>query len=397
MLKKLRIKFVAFTMALVCLLLCVIFGMVYSSTARQVELDRLDMMHSLAGRPELPGQKRLPVRDTYLILRQSPKGEWSVQGSDYFDLKDWDFLNTLIQKTDAQEQRDGVLTEYNLRYLKTDQPHKQFVFLDVSEEQAALGHLVRNLVIIGILSMLVFFGIILLLVNLALRPVEKAWQEQTQFVADASHELKTPLAVIMTNAELLQSEDYDRAQRQHFEKNILTKACQMRHLVEGLLELARLDNVAPQLHPLNFSALTETVLLPFEPMFFECGLTLQSSITPGLRVNGSESHLQQVVEVFLDNVLKYSMQGIVTVSVKPAGNYALLQVENPGTPLSADEAEKIFLRFYRMDPARSPSGSYGLGLSIAKKIVQEHGGKIWATGTQTGNCFSVLLPLSRSE
>lgn len=397
MLKKLRIRLISFTMALIFVLLCVIFGMIYVSTARQMEMDRLDLMHSLGGRPGLPGQKPPPIPDAYLILRQSPQGDWTAQGSDYFDLTDWDFLNALIEDVSSQEAKDGILTQYNLRYMRSDKSHRQYIFLDISEELAALGHLVQNLCIIGILSLLLFFGIILLLTNLALKPVEKAWQEQTQFVADASHELKTPLAVILTNAELLQSPDYDPTQRQRFEKNILAKAHQMRHLVEDLLELARLDNVSPQQNPLNFSTLAEMALLPFEPMFFENSLTLESNITPGLWVNGSEPHLQQVLEIFLDNALKYAAPGTVTVTVKPAGYYALLQVESPGTPLRPEDAEKIFLRFYRTDSARSQSGSYGLGLSIAQKIVHAHRGKIWAEGTETGNRFSALLPLSRSE
>ena len=171
----------------------------------------------------------------------------------------------------------------------------------------------------------------------------------------------------------------------------------MRHLVEGLLELARLDSVTPAVQPLDFSTLTENALLPFEPVLFEEGMILESSILPGLWVKGSSSHLAQVIEIFLDNARKYADPGTITVKLDKAGNHALLQVENVGTPLSAEEAKNIFRRFYRADTSRSRDGSYGLGLSIAQKITEQHGGKIWAEGTQTGNRFSLMLPMSHRD
>ena len=122
-------------------------------------------------------------------------------------------------------------------------------------------------------------------------------------------------------------------------------------------------------------------------------MTLDTQITSGRWVKGSAVHLQQVMEIFLDNALKYASGGQVILSLQQAGSYGLLVVENQGVPLSPKEARDIFLRFYRADPARKRDGSYGLGLSIAQKIVQQHGGKIWAEGTATGNRFSVLLPL----
>lgn len=397
MLKKLRTKFICFTMALVFVMLCVIFGMVYGFTANNLENDSLQLMRSVGGPPGRMDSRNPDIRVPYLILQQNNLGVWIAQGSDYYDLNDQNFLKDLLQAVSAQEGRNGVLKEYDMRYLREDAPTVRYVFMDVSAERTTLNHLVRTCVFIGIISLVLFFGVSMLLARWAIRPVETAWEQQKQFVADASHELKTPLAVILTNAELLAEESYSPEEHQKFGQNILTMSHQMRHLVEGLLELARLDSVTPASLPLDFSALTETALLPFEPVLFEEELVLESNILPGLWVNGSASHLQQVIEVFLDNARKYADPGAVTVKLDKAGNHALLQVENVGTPLTDEEAKNIFRRFYRTDASRSRNGSYGLGLSIAQRITQQHGGKIWAEGTEAGNRFSLLLPLCHRE
>lgn len=380
-------------MALVCIMLCVIFGTVYSFTAQSIERDNLDTMLALASRPNLPDEMRPMNQGSYIVLTKTIADTWIVQSSNAFEFTDDTYLRAILEEAVAAGSRDGILEAYDLRFLHIEVPFSQYVFMDISAEQAILKQLVQTCCLIGVGSLVLFFGISLLLANLSLKPVENAWAEQKQFVADASHELKTPLAVIMTNAELLEDGNYSPQEHQQFENNIRTMAQQMRHLVEGLLELTRLDNVSPDVAPLDISALADNATLPFEPVFFENGMELNTQIAPGLWVKGSGMHLQQVMEIFLDNALKYASGGQVTLSLQQAGSHALLTVENQGTPLSPKEAKSIFLRFYRADPSRKRDGSYGLGLSIAQKIVQQHGGKIWAEGTATGNRFSVLLPL----
>ena len=136
---------------------------------------------------------------------------------------------------------------------------------------------------LAVVSFAVFFAASLLLSRWAVRPVEIAWRQQKQFVADASHELKTPLTVIISNAELLQQPGYDEAQRKKFSDSILIMSRQMRHLVESLLDLARLDSVqgTNDFAELDFSALVEDCILPFEPLFFERGLQLESEVEAG--------------------------------------------------------------------------------------------------------------------
>ena len=133
--------------------------------------------------------------------------------------------------------------------------------------------------------------------------------------------------------------------------------------------------------------------MTFEPVFFERGLTLDTRIEPGLRCMGSPDHLRQVEEILLDNAQKYASSGTVNVQLEKHGrNHCLLRVSTPGEELSAEERESIFRRFYRTDKARSTDGSYGLGLAIARSILEEHGGKIWCESGEGRNTFFVQLP-----
>lgn len=397
MIKTLRRQFVCFTMVLVFAMLFIIFCMVYVFTARNLENSSLQTLHTVSGRPDQNENDEPRIQVPYVILQQDSQGNWFAQGNDYYDLTDEAFLSSLLEAVSGETEREGVLEAQQMRYLRSDRPFLRYVFLDISAERTTLKQLIGTLASIGFLSLLLLFGISVLLSRWATHSLETAWEQQKQFIADASHELKTPLAVILSNAELLMEGNYPEEEQKNFKQNILTMSHHMRHLVENLLELARLDNVTPNFVPLDFSRLTETALLPFEPVLFEADLVLETDLLPDLWVKGSAPHLQQVIEVFLDNARKYAAPGTVTVKLDKAGAHALLQVQTQGPPLSAEDAQRIFHRFYRVDAARKRDGSYGLGLSIAQKITQQHGGKIWAEGDSQGNRFCVLLPLCHKE
>ena len=302
----------------------------------------------------------------------------------------------IIQLAANSGKEMGLLRQYNLRYyIQTTVFGMSVVFVDISSEIATMQNLVKSCVFIGLVGFAAFLALSFLLARWAVRPVEKAWNQQRQFVADASHELKTPLTVIMTNAELLQSPGYAEEDRGRFTSSILTMSHQMRGLVESLLELARVDNGTAKMEftGLDMSELVSDGLLPFEPVYFEKELLLESDIQPGLQVRGSASHLKQVLDILLDNGAKYSTpSGTVRVALKRQGGHCLLSVATPGEALSREDLKNIFKRFYRMDKARSMNHSYGLGLAIAESIVKEHGGRIWAESQDGINTFFVQIP-----
>ena len=164
-----------------------------------------------------------------------------------------------------------------------------------------------------------------------------------------------------------------------------------------LLDLARVDNGAVKTNSVevNLSDLIEEEVLPFEPLYFEKGLTLSTAVEKNIHVKGSPQHLRQVLGILLDNAMKYSTpEGEVRVKLIRHGSHCQLSVASPGENISTADLENIFKRFYRVDKARSRDGSYGLGLPIAQSIVQAHKGKIWAQSSEGVNTFFVQLPLN---
>lgn len=399
MIKRLRIKFICINMTIVTAMLLVIFGMVLHFTRENLEKQSLGMMQTVLedrmrpGRPaEIPEEVRLP----WFRVTQNLMGEQVILSNGYDAQLGEETLQEVIRLARESEQQKGILKGYRLRFSKVPGLFgEQIIFVDVSSEMATMQSLVKTCVFVGVLSFGVFLVLSQLLARWAIRPVEEAWNQQRQFVADASHELKTPLTVIMTNAELLQDPAYDESARRGFSESILTMSQQMRFLVESLLDLARLDNGSGkiQLQQLDLSELVCDGLLPFEPVYFERQLQLESELEEGILVKGSCSHLKQVLDILLDNGAKYTVPGgTVHVSLRRQGNSCLLSVAGPGEAISREDLKNIFKRFYRIDKARSRDGSYGLGLSIAESIVTEHGGRVWAESEKGINTFFVQFP-----
>ncbi len=400
MIQKLKYKFILINMTIVTVMLLVILGMILGSTYFDMEQQSIRTMRFLLENrsfpPSRPGESAPSVPLPYFRVSVGPDGSMLSLDGGFYDLTDNESLSGIISAAIRQKEDLGVLRSYNLRYLRKNTPFGQsIVFVDISSEQATLSNLLESCMMIGLAGFTAFFALSFFLARWAVRPVEKAWMQQKQFVADASHELKTPLTVIMTTAEILSENDHDAMQRSQMVSGILTMSQQMRGLVDSLLELARVDAGTTRMtfSLINFSVLVSEAVLPFEPVYFEQGLHLEYSIEDNIGVHGSFTHLKQVIDIFLDNALKYSAAGGgVILTLKRQGNGCLLAVSSPGTALSAQDLKNIFRRFYRMDKARAMDHSYGLGLSIAESIVMQHNGKIWAESENGINTFFVQLP-----
>lgn len=396
MIRKLRLKFVAINMVIVVVMLLVIFSMVYHTTRLDLERQSELTLQNICQSTLQSGQMVEKVQLPYFTITIGSRGTVVAAGNAGFDLTDTDFLGEIMETVFKRGQSSGDLPEYDLRYLFQERLGTRCIaFVDISGQQSALNALIRTSAVIGLLGTVVFLLISIFLARWAVKPVAQAWEQQKQFVSDASHELKTPLTVILSNAELLQDPQCPEQIRQQSSQNIQTMSHQMCHLVEGLLELSRADNGQVKINFANmdFSKLVSDSLLPFEPVLFEKGLYLESQIAPGIQVLGSAQHLKQVLDILLDNAAKYSSPGVVCVTLQCQSKGCLLYVSSPGVPIAKKDLTRIFDRFYRADQARSRDGSFGLGLAIAQTIVREHQGRIWAESNETGNRFGVYLPL----
>lgn len=450
MIQKLRVRFVSIMMLIVCTMLIIIFGLVVHMTHARIREDGFRMMENAVYAPMGTLSDRNPKRKDenkqmnillpFFRVLIDADGKIVDMDGGYYDLTQEGseaVLEELVSAATAGTEKIGDLHDYNLRYYRTsakkwfnkkapdgnpvpesalsdeatpssaaeDAPSDSssegqiIVFADISSEIATMRNLYRTCVIIGLGSLASFLVISIFFARWAVRPVEEAWAQQRQFVSDASHELKTPLTVILTDAEMLKSPRFDEAHKAQFIDNILTMSNQMRGLVESLLQLARVDNGAIQKMPLqhiDLSGLVSDELLTFEALFFEKGLTLAEDIADGITVHGSAQHLKQVVEILLDNAQKYSdPHGTVRVTLQKSGaHHCLLSVADPGDAISPEDLRKIFQRFYRIDEARAMNHSYGLGLSIAENIVKNHKGRIWAESAEGINTFRVELPMA---
>lgn len=398
MIKKLRIKFICINMTIVTVMLCVIFGLVLHFTSMNLEQESLSMMQSVALDPlqvGVPGKETHGVRLPYFALQLGSRGEMLASGGGYYDLSDGELLNELVIL--ASSQKSGVLPDYNLRFLRVATPTAQcIVFADMSSEVNTMNNLLQSCFMVGIASFIVFLVISILLAHWAVKPVETAWEQQRQFVADASHELKTPLTVILSNAQMLSGDGGDAKLRERLTANILTVSEQMRDLVEKLLNSAQIDSGIGKMQRSEFD-LSDTVanaILPFDSIFYEREMELTGDIQENIQIRGSQTHLAQLVDILLDNAQKYGdAHSKTSVTLKRCGKKkCILRVENEGAPLSQAELKNIFKRFYRADEARERTGSYGLGLSIAEGIVKAHRGRIWAESKNGRNTFFVQLP-----
>ena len=397
MLKKLRVKFIIINMSIVTVMLLIIFGFLYFSTGRKLEedcertLDRIatNPMHSM-----YPNTENNEVQLPYFNILIDPFGRIIDVGGDSFDLSNEDLLYTIINTIDSGS--DEELNDYNLRYTYAESiMGRNYVFVDITSEKATLRNLVKNFAIIGSGAFLVFLLISIFLARLTVKPVEQAWKQQKQFIADASHELKTPLTVIMTDADLLNATLCSEEERTQLAGRITSMSDQMRGLVESMLTLARIDagTVKQSKENVSLSEIVGNSAMLFEPVFFEKGMPFSFEIAPNIIINGIAVQLRQLVEILLDNAGKYARQGgnVVLRLQKTQHKKILLTVSNEGEPINPEDMKNLFKRFYRAEKARSMNHSYGLGLAIASSIVEEHHGRIWAESKNGYNSFFVEI------
>ena len=253
--------------------------------------------------------------------------------------------------------------------------------------------LFKQMLIIGSIAIVILIVISVFLAKRIVKPLEENDKRQKRFVSDAGHELKTPIAVISANSELLRREVGDR----EWLDNIDYENERMSDLVKQLLALSKAENGDIPKENLDFSKLTDGEVLPFETLAFEKGKRIVSDIERGITVKGNQNQLRQLVSILLDNALSHGTGDTVELTMKREKHGTLLTVTNSAAEMSTEQLSHLFERFYRTDEARNESGShYGLGLSIAKAVVDAHGGTIHAAYKEGKVTFTVIIPVTRN-
>lgn len=264
-------------------------------------------------------------------------------------------------------------------------------FMDNNDNIQNFHKLIISSIFIIIIGTIIIFILSVMLSMYIIKPVEEAFDKQKQFISDASHELKTPIAVISANAEILSGEIGENKWLSY----IQSESERMSKLVTSLLTLTRIEmqSEKPQFAKFDICNAIMEVTMPFESVAFESGITLECELTDEIFVNGNEQQLKQVIAILTDNAIKHCCDGgRVLVNISQYKTKCHITVANTGEPIPDELKTKIFERFFRSDESRHrEENRYGLGLAIAKQIIDNHNGIITVNCEDGYTIFEVII------
>ena len=361
-LSRLRFKFIFYNM----LIVTAVMGLTFCAVAYVVKAKVRDqgslVLSRVAAQEEHPMifGALSPARLPYFSILVGEDGMVTAREEVAGYLPEQEFLEQMAALGMEAREDMGILDGYHLRYLRVSRPAGYMIaFADTSYEDSLKSGVMQYGGLACLAIWLVFFILSYVFSKWAVNPVEESIRMQKQFVADASHELKTPLTVITANAELLQ-ERYAgiSAEADRWLEHVNQECREMRSLVESLLVLARTDASVQKkrsFQPFNLSDLVMEKILTFEPVFYQEEKQLEYQVEDDIEMMGNPSQMGQLVKALIDNAVKYSVpRGRAMVKLEPLErNRARLWVNSQGEPIPEDKRSMIFGRFYRDDSARS--------------------------------------------
>ncbi|MDR1663733.1 MAG: HAMP domain-containing histidine kinase [Clostridiales bacterium] len=425
MFKKLRTRFLLVHMGIVSLLVAVFFGSllfinynnVERSTDRRADMawnahhrgefsfsvaearpsqdaqrppDRaIDSFYTVASGPSRPDLGFLPSNEIFITVDDAQQ---IVQVESPYEELDNTFYENITESVIKGDAARGGM-RVNDVWLKYRREGNELLFIDVSPEFSFFYGMLTSFLMIALPLLAIIFLLSLFLSNRAIKPIEASFNRQKEFIADASHELKTPLAAITTNLDVLTGTAEPAQQK--WLGYIHSEVRRMTSLTNSLLYLTKMDYGGEWENlPVDLGKLVEDVWLPLEAVLFEKGLTAETDLAEKITVNGDGEQLRKLIAILTDNAVRYA-ESHIRITLGESQNHALLRFENDGPGIPEAEREKIWERFYRGDRARQYDGGYGLGLPMAKTITERHKGKITCE-SRAGDgrtVFTVRLPL----
>ena len=310
-------------------------------------------------------------------------------------------LGASIEEALKAKSREGSLPHANLHFAKTQAHGSTYIAFAETSSLQEWKRLAVMLVFGDVVALVFISVIVTLIANWLLLPTQNAWEEQRRFVADASHELKTPLTIILANISLITSHKNHTIQQEYqWIHAIASEVHRMERLTSEMLHLAHVEE--PErlaIKTFQLDELIEKEILQFEALAYERHVTLECRASEPIQIQADEEKLQQCLTTLLDNACKYvNEHGFVRVELKREGRRAYIYITNSGGDISDKDAPHLFERFYRSDKARgSALEGFGLGLSIAREIVHKHHGTLQLYAYGKGEtCFRIMLPLKQS-
>lgn len=395
MIYNLRRKFILVSAFSVSLVFLLIFGIIYIVSTSQLNAT-MDMLTDVISKnggvfPDFDKLERpsAPVglqNETFL----SPDTPFSTRFFTVWLDKDNQVLRENTEQTsiDSKEAREyaakalgsgeerGWVSHYRYRVVDTDYG-KSVVFVNGEMNEAVTNRLLYTVFLVLAGSFLVILMLIIFISKRAVKPAAESYEKQKQFITDANHELKTPLTLILSNVDIVESE-YGKSE---WLDDIRSEGERMGALINQLVTLSRMDEDTSNLTISDFdlSGMASDVVSEFEGLAAERKKNLIAAIEPFIRYTGDEGLIRKLMAILLDNAVKYcDPEGQIQVSVYSKGRSPIISVENTYADVDSVELSRLFDRFYRADKARTYTGSFGIGLSIAESIVKNHKGEIAA-------------------
>ena len=395
MIQKLKRRFILTSMAMVTLVLLIVCGVLFVGGRKAIYSDadqmlKRSLMISLGEKGN--GEGRGNRFERAVVLTVDPEtGE--------IERKSGGTLGNYSEEEEGELAREaadgGKLKNKGVRASVEKHNGKTYVaVVDTAVEDRLSTAAMKALAFFAAGVWLVLLLLVWLLSGWAVRPMAKAWDMQRQFVADASHDLKTPLTVILSNSELLKQQ-HESADSPELDR-IEAAGHRMKDLVQKMLTLARMEDDPNRgtWVDMDLSDMVMESALAFEATAFEKGLVIDENVESDLIVKGNRAQVQSVLECLLDNACKYAASGsAISVSLEKAGKKAKLTVHNTGSYIPPEDLPHVFERFYRADKSRTGGESSGLGLAIVQSVVESMKGTVTCESSEAGGtAFTVLLP-----
>ena len=396
MIYNLRKKFILISAIAVSIVFALIFGLIYIINTSQLN-NTMDILTYVISKNDgvFPDFNEIEIPPANIVFKQdnffTPETQFStrfftvwVDNENQIIRENTDKISS-ITKEDIQEYTQKVLSNgdergwiYNFRYKVLDTEYgKLLVFVNGEMNKSTTTRVLYSVFFVLLGSFLVILLLILFLSKRAVRPAAESYEKQRQFVTDANHELKTPLTLILSNVDIVESE---------FGKNewlddIRSEGERMGELIKQLVTLSRMDEDYSNLESaeFDFSNTVYDIVSEFEGLASQKRKNLVVTIEPFILYNGDEGLIRKLLSILIDNAIKYcDIEGQIYIKVYSKGRYPVIVVENTYKNVVNIELGKLFDRFYRADKARTFTGSFGVGLSIAKGIAKNHKGDIVA-------------------
>lgn len=389
MFSKSRKKIILSIMGSIIILFAVTLSVILLASFREIRQKNLDMLERYVEDYSIDNKEK-DRKNKDLELEKNPNKNSDYQLSTFYsvaisnsgsvlsvdngnkELYNNDEL-TQIAKSILDEKKLSGRTS-NLSYVVKDKNGYTLVaFMDNTVSEAGLRTMLRYVLIVGFTSIIGMFLISLPLSKRIIKPLEENDRKQKQFISDASHELKTPVAIIGTNTELLSREIGNN----EWLENIKYENGRMGLLIKQLLDLSHAEDVIVSMEYINFSRIILGEILAFESFAFEKGKEFIIDIEEDVYLIGNQIQLKQLVSIILDNAIRHSSGKNININLKRKNNTIELNFINDSYEIPQEKLNHIFDRFYRVDEVRNSEDlHYGIGLSIAKAIIEKHGGNI---------------------